>query len=171
MGVMVQEPVKAGDAIPLSVVAKGASESEEPEIFVLAADSSPAWESTVESDHVSVESDPKPDDAESGSVGSEGSDGTSVESGEDITAGPAVSLVVQEIILGTELPLSLSLLKYSFRVWVSAARVEDSHCSNFEPVSREETGKPGATGTSLSASFITEACGTTFKVLVSLLYS
>lgn len=39
MGVMVQEPVKAGDAVPLSAVAYAASECEEPEVLVLATDS------------------------------------------------------------------------------------------------------------------------------------
>lgn len=95
MGVMVQEPVKAGDTIPLSVVMLITSEGRELDIFIFAIDSSPVWESiSVESDHASAVRDPKPDDDESGSVGSEGSDGTSVESGDDITAGPAVSLVV-----------------------------------------------------------------------------
>lgn len=82
MGVIIQEPTK--DAVSLSAM----SAAEKSLIFA-----SSGWESTsVENDHVSVEREPKPDDTESRSVGREGIEGISVESGDAIIAGPAVSV-------------------------------------------------------------------------------
>ena len=126
-------------------------------------DASSGWKSTsVENDQVSVVREPIPDDTESMSVGREGNEGVSVESGDDIIAGPTVSVVVQETSLGMKLPSSL--LIDSILVYVSGVCVEDPCCSTFGATKRKASGGSGESEASYKVSVSSDACGKSFEV-------
>ena len=99
---------------------------------------------------MSVVREPNPEDAESGSVGREDNEGISVDSGDDIIAGPAVSLVRQEISLGMELPSSL--LIDSILLYGPVVCIGDPSCSSSEAMRRGGSDAV-VTGQSLSPSY------------------
>lgn len=118
---------------------------------------------------MSVVREPRPEDCESGSVGREGNEGISVESGDDIIAGPAVSLVVQETSLGMELPSSLlidSIHLYGPVVWIG-----DPCCSSFEAMRRDGSDGSGEKEASNKVSMCTDACGISSEVFECNVYS